>query len=702
MRVILRLEHHIVRSRSRSSRFDIESNRHTVMQSSLFTHGFTGRSRSNIAARTPSLPPKKNSYDKLYDKEKRQRVFIPKWKDEYSWLDLEVEHTSTGERETDDSGDGADRNMRMVCTVCKRYPQIADTKSPFFNGSTNFRLDPIKKHDKSQLHNACCREDRRIQNVAGPPLNETAIGAGLLRMQAKERDVYRRLFRTAYAVVRRCKPFVDYEYICSLQRKNGIDLGTNYQNDKSAADFTKHIAETIRQQTADEAEKARYISILSDGSTDAAVLEQEVVMVRYAHDGSPITKLASLVEVSHGNADGIYSAICSGIETLMNKCKPDGLSVVCGNFDGASVMMGSRNGVKTKLLNDHPSALIIHCVAHRLELGILDAVKTVPYLQDFENNMKEIIKLYHYSPKRRRELKEVASNLNEHFRTFADINQVRWVVSKERALKTIQLNLSSLNAHLEHMSVRTENSQDERARARGLLDITSNRRFLLWIHIMLDFLSVVTSVSKKFQKGNLLITEVPVIINDCIEDLTNLKTKPGENVRTFHEKIDDENMTFSDINLRQKRGTRSTSTTQMEDDSGDMKSLIEKSIAYLRCRFSNHEEPPLSYFSSFDFKMWPHDMEDLRNYGNQEIVNLATHFKSNIEKAGCIIDNIPRQWGKLKRHIINLRTSSLFQVYSSVLKSEVENDDLKDVLHLVEIMMTLSPSTAECERQFSG
>ena len=117
-------------------------------------------------------------------------------------------------------------------------------------------------------------------------------------------------------------------------------------------------------------------------------------MVCYAHSGFPITKL---VEVSHGNAEP--ERVFIALRTLMNECKPNGLSIVCGNFDGASVIMGSRNRVKTTLLNDHPSALIIHCVAHRLELAILDAVKTVPYLQNFENNMTEIIKLYHYSPK---------------------------------------------------------------------------------------------------------------------------------------------------------------------------------------------------------------------------------------------------------------------------------------------------------------
>ena len=81
-------------------------------------------------------------------------------------------------------------------------------------------------------------------------------------------------------------------------------------------------------------------------------------------------KLASLVEVSHGNADGIYSAIYGGIEPLMKPCQPNGSNIVCGSFDGASGMTGSRNGKKVKLPNDHPSALIIHCVAHHLGLGI--------------------------------------------------------------------------------------------------------------------------------------------------------------------------------------------------------------------------------------------------------------------------------------------------------------------------------------------
>jgi hypothetical protein len=38
------------------------------------------------------------------------------------------------------------------------------------------------------------------------------------------------LFNTAYSVVKAGKPFSDYELICEIQVKNGLDLGQNYRN----------------------------------------------------------------------------------------------------------------------------------------------------------------------------------------------------------------------------------------------------------------------------------------------------------------------------------------------------------------------------------------------------------------------------------------------------------------------------------------
>ena len=71
------------------------------------------------------------------------------------------------------------------------------------------------------------------------------------------------------------------------------------------------------------------------------------------------------------------------------------------NFDGASVRLGKQFGVAKRLEervgNYHVS---IHCVAHCLEVAILDAVKEVPYLTTFQETVKGIFKYCYHSAKK--------------------------------------------------------------------------------------------------------------------------------------------------------------------------------------------------------------------------------------------------------------------------------------------------------------
>ena len=116
---------------------------------------------------------------------------------------------------------------------------------------------------------------------AGPVNVEiTKIGAGFLSLHSKERQRYQYLFHTAYAVAKKCKPFLDYEYICEVQQANDVDLGKNYLRSKSAALFTKYIADNLRCKTANDLKQCRYLSVICDGLTDLTVVEQEVVIVR--------------------------------------------------------------------------------------------------------------------------------------------------------------------------------------------------------------------------------------------------------------------------------------------------------------------------------------------------------------------------------------------------------------------------------------
>ena len=58
--------------------------------------------------------------------------------------------------------------------------------------------------------------------------------------------------------------------------------------------------------------------------------------------------------------------------------------------DGASVNMYSQGGLGAILQKDIPHLMQVHCVAHKLELAVLGAYKTVKYVGDFQTTVKGI------------------------------------------------------------------------------------------------------------------------------------------------------------------------------------------------------------------------------------------------------------------------------------------------------------------------
>ena len=203
--------------------------------------------------------------DKEYDASKRQRPFLPSWTKDFPWLKYD------------------DDRQVMYCAPCRRYPQLADATSRLVTGTDNFRKDPLYKHAKSNNHVAVLNKERRDEekkaNLSTNVCN-TPMGRGILAMQAKHVDRLKRLFNTAYGVAKKCRPFTDYTMSCEIQKKNGVDLGTNYFTDKSAQQFTSTIAKTITDEMNKQLYATRYFSVLADGSTDFTIQEQEVIYVR--------------------------------------------------------------------------------------------------------------------------------------------------------------------------------------------------------------------------------------------------------------------------------------------------------------------------------------------------------------------------------------------------------------------------------------
>ena len=105
-------------------------------------------------------------------------------------------------------------------------------------------------------------------------------------------------------------------------------------------------------------------------------------------------------------------------------------------FDGASVMSGKKDGVHAKICRQQPGCLYLWCIAHRLELAVLDAVKHDDYLSEFEDISNNIFLMYSLFPKLQQELKVSGEQLDKIMKEFGRLKRVRWLASRFRAISS--------------------------------------------------------------------------------------------------------------------------------------------------------------------------------------------------------------------------------------------------------------------------
>ena len=379
---------------------------------------FSGRKKQNQDENNNNEAPQ-NKHAK-YDKAKRVRCYLKSWEENWPWLTYDAEKHA------------------MFCKYCKDFPTIAKSsgsRNAFLDGCSLFRVESMKAHQVSEAHMLCTtyymQKHDQLKLVTRTP--ETApIMTAIGRLNDVQKEKFSALFNIAYKIAKHGKPHSDFELDCQLVKKLGVDLGSNYLNANRCKDFIQAISAAMIDSVKNDLLKANFISVLADGTTDVSNLEQENVLIRYVSPTSrtPITVLAGIVDLLHGHADGviegIFKALCFvGLTREMLKgTDSSGPSLAGLNFDGASVMQGAKNGVAGKLIKEYGHIISVWCIAHKLQLAILDAVKDVEVLQRLESTLKGIYKYYHGSPKRRREIKAIAEILDEDLAHIPDLKEV--------------------------------------------------------------------------------------------------------------------------------------------------------------------------------------------------------------------------------------------------------------------------------------
>ena len=335
--------------------------------------------------------------------------------------------------------------------MCRAFPALADKSSVLLKGTggiENYRVQTLKSHNSSSNHQNCSKKwDSAKQHL---PMIVKVMSAKIDQQTESRMNM---LLKTAFYVASEGLAFKKFSGLLDLQEKNGLDIGTQYRNDKKCKEFVSSMASVERERISDEVHNARIMCVFANGSTDKSITEQETVYVRYVEpNGRPTTQFADIVALESADAVGVTSAIKKGLQAVdideeLLKEKLAGC-----NFDGANVMMGKKGGVLQHLQAKigRPIIIVMPCVAHRLELAVLDAVKRCSYLSRFEDTVKSIFKVYFKSPKRRREVNEIANILEEDTIYYSGIQATRWLASRHRAICSLEKHFPTTVMHLQH------------------------------------------------------------------------------------------------------------------------------------------------------------------------------------------------------------------------------------------------------------
>jgi hypothetical protein len=218
----------------------------------------------------------------------------------------------------------------------------------------------------------------------------------------------------------------------------------------------------------------------------------------------------SLVEAEEGStACGITSSVEKELTAyqITQEYLQKALIGIC--TDGAAVMTGQNSGVASHFQRKYGTEKIerFHCVAHKLELAVEDALKSVTSTNHFQIFIQSLYNLYSQSPKNQRELSQAAAETETQLLRISGIFTVRWVASSFKSVRAIWRDFPALHQQLCRAAVDPLRSSTEKAKFSGLCKKLTSVSFIHDLAIMKDVLRELSSVSLKLQQQKISVTQ---------------------------------------------------------------------------------------------------------------------------------------------------------------------------------------------------
>ena len=174
-----------------------------------------------------------------------------------------------------------------------------------------------------------------------------------------------------------------------------ISIARNATNtsDKTIQEIVYVISEVIEVGILEQMRKSEHFALMFDEMADCTVTEQLAIHARFIDHSngemvSHYLKILDLLQPESTEQDVCIrmsaEVIALHIQDYAAQMGLDMRKIRGIGTDGASTMIGKHNGVVTRLKAITPTAISVHCAAHRLNLASSQAANAVPYVKKIQ------------------------------------------------------------------------------------------------------------------------------------------------------------------------------------------------------------------------------------------------------------------------------------------------------------------------------
>lgn len=601
------------------------------------------------------------------------------------------------------------RGRGMFCLLCRKY-----NKRPFNNDTWNsepcarLRLQSVTSHERSAAHLDCIKLEAaaastpKVAEAFNPPVPAQGMEQAFLCLYF--------LTKQRIAHTTNYEPLLDLAGFLGVDIKSKISIARNatYTSDKTIQEMVYVISEIIEREILNEMRESHHFALMLDETTDCTVTEQLALHGRYIHasTGELKSHYLKVIDLLHDDPvrpdsaeQDLSVAVSAGAENITSRvcafteqAKLDMTRLRGIGTDGAATMAGCNTGVVVRLKSITPSAIGVHCAAHRLNLASSQAGDSVRYVKQFKSVLRQLFDFFDNSAVRMAGLDAIKSLLQQKGRLEAP-SSTRWL-SVERCVNKLMACFASIVVSLER-----EGTERSDAKAIGLHRLVTEYRFVCTMLLMCDALPHVSRLSKCFQITDCDYSIIPRMQSCTIKSLEQLKTTDGVNLDKLQEFLD--NLQQAGIEIK-----KPAHLAESYFHDNIRVPFLTTLVANIQNRFE--DKSVLAAFDIFDPKKLPgdsaSDSESLaaaEKYGKTAITTLADQFEGVVaSEEECL-----EEWIGYRQFLRGSVESGHLTKHREVIKDLCSNTTTASLFpnmsKFAQICRVVPIHTADVERTFS-